>query len=151
MFGGYALDVMGDTWTWDGAKWTWHDTDGPPARSGAAMATLDGTAVLFGGSDTNGNALGDTWTWDGLKWMSRSVAGPSARAGAAMTTVNGTVLLFGGADSAGNARSDTWTWDGGSWAEPVGETSPLFASPRPRSRPRRVPFGAPQLRRRVPE
>jgi len=98
LFGGYdAVSDLGDTWTWDGVSWTQQDVSGPsPARSSAAMATLNGTVVLFGGL-REGSAvipaaeatLSDTWTWDGAKWTKLDVPGPSARFGAVMVTVGG--------------------------------------------------------------
>jgi N-acetylneuraminic acid mutarotase len=126
LFGGSDTtgNVLGDTWTWDGASWTRRDFIGPPARYGATMATLRDTVVLFGGlavGDGGLAALDDTWTWDGSSWTRQDVAGPSARESAAMATLGDTVVLFGGNDEAGGAMevsSDTWTWDGAGWTQP---------------------------------
>lgn len=34
LFGGWAGSYLGDTWGWDGKKWTMVATTGPPARAG---------------------------------------------------------------------------------------------------------------------
>jgi hypothetical protein len=64
----------GDTWTWDGSKWTPRNpVHSPPARREAAMA-YDSTrhvVVLFGGyagSAANLHEFNDTWTWNGSDW-----------------------------------------------------------------------------------
>jgi hypothetical protein len=83
------------------------------------MASLGGTAVLFGGNDedfSNG-ALSDTWTWDGTAWTQMSVSGPPGRRLAVMAPFGNTVVLFGGQDATATALSDTWAWDGSSWAQ----------------------------------
>jgi hypothetical protein len=43
LFGGgppMGLDVLGETWTWDGTSWTQRDVEGPSPRYLAAMAPL---------------------------------------------------------------------------------------------------------------
>jgi len=105
----------GDTWMWDGSSWTKLTASGPSARAHAAMATLGGTVVLFGGNDGTKD-LSDTWTWDGAAWTRVDVPGPSARSGAAIGTTGNTVLLFGGLSN-GTALGDTWTWDGRGWTQ----------------------------------
>lgn len=60
----------------------------PPPRAFAASAYDDAThqLVLFGGTDTTGDALGDTWTWNGSAWAEQHPsASPPARTNAAMT------------------------------------------------------------------
>jgi hypothetical protein len=70
LFGGYNSftgSIFGDTWEWDGVRWTQVDSTGPtPARSTTAMAydKARGKAVLFGGS-TDTVLLQDTWEWRG--------------------------------------------------------------------------------------
>lgn len=68
----------GDTWTWDGAKWTAQNpTHAPSPRVGAVMAydTVRRVVVLFGGGMPSGYfgystepSLNDTWTWNGIDW-----------------------------------------------------------------------------------
>jgi hypothetical protein len=56
---------------------------GPAARVGAAMATLNGKIVMFGGNDADG-CFDDTWIFDGASWSLLSVTGPSNRTGSAV-------------------------------------------------------------------
>jgi N-acetylneuraminic acid mutarotase len=118
--------VLDDTWTWDGATWTQHNTSGPSARRGASLATVGGTAVLFAGEPVAYPwivaDLNDTWTWDGAKWAQLDVAGPGVRCFASASTLNGLVVLFGGLnhDPVGTndelvSLNDTWTWNGLGW------------------------------------
>ena len=62
----------GDTWTWDGSKWTVQNPQhSPPARAGAAMAfdPVHGVVVMLGGSvPGSATQLHDTWTWNGSDW-----------------------------------------------------------------------------------
>ena len=67
LFGGAnnaGLNILGDTWTWNGTTWTQQTpATSPEARYSAAMAydPSSGQVVLFGGS-SNSNLLGDTWS-----------------------------------------------------------------------------------------
>jgi N-acetylneuraminic acid mutarotase len=106
---------LGDTWEYNGTAWTNRTVSGPPARADTAMATLDGSIVLFGGNDASGSILADTWTYDGATWTQRTVTG--GRYGHAMATLNGKVVLFGGVDANGVAYGDTWEWDGSTWTQ----------------------------------
>jgi hypothetical protein len=76
-----------DTWIWDGSTWTVapRQSNGPAARSQAAMASLNGQVVLFGGLDSQAHILGDTWIWNG-SWTPGPDAGPPARYVATMTS-----------------------------------------------------------------
>ena len=66
LFGGAndeGLNILGDTWTWNGTTWTQQTTvASPEARFSAAMAydPSSGQVVLFGG-ESNTDLLGDTW------------------------------------------------------------------------------------------
>jgi N-acetylneuraminic acid mutarotase len=132
LFGGEDSNrvALGDTWDFDGSIWTQRSTSGPPARYGAAAATLNGKFVLFGGAIITDAGLydpmDDTWEWDGSSWTQRNVAGPAARFGAAAASLNGKVVLFGGRGT--QNWGDTWEWDGSTWTQMT--TSP---SPSPRS------------------
>jgi Dockerin type I domain len=70
LFGG-GSDVtgsfFGDTWEWDGVRWTQVASTGPAARDASAMAfdKARGKVVLFGGTLVGGPALQDTWEWRG--------------------------------------------------------------------------------------
>jgi N-acetylneuraminic acid mutarotase len=133
LFGGVEpqTGVVSNTLLWNGARWAQEGVAGPPARTDASMASLNGTLVLFGG-EADGD-LGDTWTWDGATWTQHNVTGPSARGYHTMATLNDTVVLFGGTDLSQQFLNDTWTWDGASWtrrdvAGPVGRANAMMAT-----------------------
>jgi hypothetical protein len=127
------------TWTWDGTTWTMFAGEQPSQRVSAAMASLAGTPVLFGGYDANNNQLSDTWTWGGA-WSEASVTtNPGPRYGAAMASLGNTLVLFGGSNAPGEvtlnvpALADTWTWSGTTWTNlnvsgPTGRIGAAMAS-----------------------
>jgi len=111
-----AHGLLGDTWEWDGAKWTLAASVGPPARDHHALASDEGRGkvVLFGGWD--GKFLDDLWEWDGT-WKRVAARGPSARGGLPSLRydpVRLAVVLFGGWDDTG-PQNDLWSWDGRRW------------------------------------
>src|SRR5204863_10121471 len=82
LFGGIdlssgALNVLNDTWIWNGGDWVQlAPVTSPPARSGHGMvydAALQQT-ILFGGNGSVNATLNDTWTWDGSNWVKRNPA-----------------------------------------------------------------------------
>lgn len=113
LFGGLGSTRLGDTWEFDGARWTLVSTTGPVARAEAAMAydPVRRRTVLFGGTGTS--VLGDTWEWDGVSWVRNNISGPSARDRHAMCfdPISGQVMLHGGS-SGGN---ETWLYNGAAW------------------------------------
>lgn len=126
----------GDTWTFDGLRWTeQHPAVSPPPRDLAAAAYDAGRqyVVVFGGY-TRGGALADTWTWDGTTWTEQRPAhSPPVRYGArlAFDPATGKVVLFGGFGVLPTGTftylGDTWTWDGTDWTQEIPALSP---SPR---------------------
>ena len=90
LFGGFTGGVgisLNDTWTFNGTSWTQVPvSNSPPARGGAAMATLGNEVVLFGGYSLG--FLNDTWTFDGTSWSQVPVSKPPpARSGGTMATL----------------------------------------------------------------
>ena len=114
---------LGDTWEFDGERWTLRDTAGPAPRGspGVAHDSKRGLVILFGGSGAAG-FLGDTWAWDGTRWRQLATEGPSPRAMGYMAydARRDRVVLFGGrAGWPDGDLGDTWEWDGARW-HPVG-------------------------------
>jgi hypothetical protein len=104
LFGGYERSTdgnvrLGDTWEWDGRRWSLVATSGPAARSGAAMAYDDRRRrmVLFGGR-TPPALSGETWEWDGSAWARVADGGAEPRFNPVMAfdTLAGEVVRFGG-------------------------------------------------------
>jgi len=88
----------------------------PPARTFAAMATLNGQPVLFGGLDAGGVPLDDLWVFAPLgqqgKWL-QATGGlrPPARHRAALCPDGNSGLLLCGGVSRNGALDDTWRLD----------------------------------------
>jgi hypothetical protein len=144
MLTGNTFNVLGDTWTWDGANWTQQPTStAPSARMLASMAydPASATTVLFGGcgQSCGSNQLADTWTWNGTSWTQQTPAqSPLRRDAAALTfdDAHEALVLFGG-EVGGNCEfscpqlGDTWTWNGTTWQQLKGSGAPpprAFAS-----------------------
>ena len=108
---------LGDTWIWDGRKWSQVHADGPTPRDHhrAAYDKVRDRVVLFGG--WNGESLeGDTWEWDGFEWKRLARTGPAPRApfGLSFHDSLGFVVLAGGQNLT-RAFADMWAWDGLAW------------------------------------
>jgi hypothetical protein len=122
LFGGYQRTPrgnvrLGDTWVWDGERWSRRDDPGPSARSSAALAwdARRGRMVLFGGRATDALS-GETWEWDGARW--ERVAGgdtePRFNPVMAFDGRQGVMVRFGG--WTGKVRTaDTWLFRAARW------------------------------------
>jgi len=122
-----ATRLLGDTWVWDGARWTEVTGNQPSPRAEAAAAwdPKRQRLVLFGGyswADGTRTYLQDTWEFNGKAWARFATGGPSPRSGAAIAfdPELGQVVLFGGSP----AKNDTWVWDGTAWSEVPAPTPP---------------------------
>ncbi|MGE0128996.1 MAG: kelch repeat-containing protein [Blastocatellales bacterium] len=121
LFGGYhqvngERRRLGDTWEWDGARWTQASATGPSARNGVAMVYDRGRdrVALFGGNLMNGGGT-ETWEWDGHAWRRIEVM-TEGRFNPALTydEARRRVVRFGGWN--GKERTgDTWEYDGKTW------------------------------------
>jgi hypothetical protein len=127
LFGGAVESgQFGDTWEWDGTRWTQVATTGPSARAGMQLAYDERRRVIvgFGGYDqAAGRLLGDTWTWNGTTWTEASRSGPTPRTHHTLAhdSARGRVVLFGGNTTAAPPTTDglvaeTWEWDGAAWS-----------------------------------
>jgi hypothetical protein len=133
LFGGQGKGVrLGDTWEYDGTRWTAKCVDAPcnqampSARSRHTMAYDEkrGKTVLFGGID--GPIEGDTWEWDGTHWeqLQPPVSPPPRAYGVlAYDALRSAILLFGGEGGA-SSLADAWTWDGTVWRQEIDTESP---------------------------
>ena len=122
LFGGEKTDgtPFGDTWVWDGKRWNGVPGDGPPARTGHAMAynPSQNLTILFGGYSNRHE--GDTWAFDGHQWRRLTTHGPSARTGHAMaySPQSETVYLYGGTSQDNwTVLGDLWEWNGERWRQ----------------------------------
>ena len=125
-FGGSGgrAQTHGDTWEFDGTRWTKLATVSPPARQAFAMVFDErrGRTVAFGGSGSSSpgqppQRFDDTWEYDGITWTrSQTSTAPSARVspGAVYDSKRGVVIIFGGLGADG-FLGDTWSWNGTEW------------------------------------
>lgn len=125
-FSGSAQTALGDTWSWDGSRWTeLHPRTSPPPLTAALMAydPAHRVVVLTGGerapaSGTEVSPNRTTWTWNGSDWTrvpsapTPASAGPAAVAGDDAT---GQLILV--TTAAGCGGTGTWLWRGDAWAE----------------------------------
>src|SRR5262249_14611635 len=120
LFGGDTMmNLLADTWLWDGAQWTQaQPTQSPPPRAGHRLEWDGQRVVLFGGH-TDGGVLNDVWSWTGTTWPRAPVGpGPSGRAGMGLSYFHPLkeLVVYGGFNAAG-PLTDAWALhsDGG-WA-----------------------------------
>ena len=124
LFGGYdrideKLHRLGDTWEWDGVRWTQINVPGPSPRNGAALVydSVREKIVLFGGGTAAG-VSGETWEWDGKAWIENRAALTQGRFNCAMAfdVARRKVIRFGGRYG-GKPLGDTWEYDGKTWTQ----------------------------------
>jgi hypothetical protein len=132
VFGGAtdATDGSSDTWVFSNSMWTREPLlTPPPGRSEAALASFNGSLVMFGGVDINGFPLADAYQWNGLNWLPFNA--PPTRYAATAAALGNKIVVFGGTDEMGNIVDDTLVWDGIAWQNPmpaVHPTARYFAS-----------------------
>src|SRR5207302_1554345 len=111
----FVSDAMGETWTFDGKRWTLVDTNGPRYHTVSAYAydPLSKTILLFGGVCNMAPCPGnDMWSWDGKSWTQLHPASTPPPGFAAMVFDAATkqmILLA--------SNGTTWTWDETRWTE----------------------------------
>jgi hypothetical protein len=132
LFGGRSgsgTGLLGDTWTWDGRRWSErHPTHSPSPRSAAAMSSdPDGGGVLLvGGVGPDGRVLSDDWEWNGQDWQPLPGQTGPVRAGAVMTfdPIAGHIVLVGGQAGAADRPTTTWVRAGGVWEARLVDPAP---------------------------
>lgn len=127
LFGGLTTEnnesfTLGDTWSWDGIRWTLKNINGPHRNSaGISYSTTTKLTYLFGGQkiDTNPSSseiLSDMWFWDGSKWTEFFLSppnNPEARLHIFMASKPGEIVMHGGTNttiSKSNFFGLTGTW-----------------------------------------
>ena len=132
LFGGSTIgssSALGDTWEFDGTRWTQRTPANAPSPRSSATLVYDRrrqVSVLVGGF-VGGLGQGDTWEWNGQDWALRLVNAPGVRGGAsgAYDPVHDLVCIHGGATVAGGpVRNDFWQFDGGGWQRVVTTIAP---------------------------
>ena len=126
MFGGRGAGpdngdyMFGDTWEWDGSRWYFRATNGPPAQFDHHMAydPKRAVTVLYGGF---GASVGGVWEWDGNQWNSVTpTKGPATnyyQDAGAMDFDPSTGLIFFGPATDGFSLSFYFYWNGRDWID----------------------------------
>jgi hypothetical protein len=133
LYGGLAFggstgqEALGDTWVWDGERWTeLHPRSSPPPLTGALMAwdPASRRLVLTGGQTTSPLGViqpsSETWTWDGSRWSQQVDGDLPASAGPATLATDGSdgeLVLVTARPACRGFR--TWVWGDGTWEVPV--------------------------------
>jgi hypothetical protein len=117
--GNGLLLIDGDTWLFDGHRWTQQPGINPPARIlGSSCSSLTDVYIFGGYSIQNSSYQSDLWKRSGGTWAQVNGSGPAARDRSAMAydQARGELVLFGGNDAAGEL-GDTWVFDGVAWTQ----------------------------------
>lgn len=111
-----SIEVLGDTWTFDGTTWSEIAGATIPIRQGAAAARHGARAVITGGATTSVGRLDDAYEFDPANQTWTQIAGgfPAHRA-AAMTTLEDQAVLIGG--STPGASPSLHRFDDATWTE----------------------------------
>ncbi|HTL15642.1 MAG TPA: immunoglobulin domain-containing protein [Patescibacteria group bacterium] len=124
MFGGRGAGpengdfMFNDTWEWDGLRWYFRTTNGPPAQFDHHMAYDErrGVTVCYGGF---GASAALVWEWDGTQWTSVAPTngpGTSYYQNAGSMDYDPTLgNVFFGPGTDGFAARFFWSWDGQQW------------------------------------
>jgi cysteine-rich repeat protein len=122
----------GDTWEWDGRKWTQiSPAASPPARAGAVL-DYDTSAQrirLFGGDNYNGTdtTYTDVYSYDGSTWSALASAGrQSVRMATMSYDANANKLVTFGGVIAGTTTpvQTTWVWSSANGWQQLSPASP---------------------------
>ena len=105
---------LGDTWEWDGQRWTRINVTGPSARDHTQMVYDPARRVIVlhgGGLDEEAT---ETWMYDGRAWTRAAFRGPSRRyAQMVFDTRSNAVLLYGG--FAQQPSNEVWRLEESAW------------------------------------
>lgn len=103
LYGGWnGSSALGDTWSWNGTKWTDHGTAGtagPRVQPALCWTPWLGVVMFGGAAAIGGPYFGDTMAWTGTDWLATFTLGsPTPRYGHDMVldTARNRVVMFGG-------------------------------------------------------
>lgn len=134
---GGVLDLLSDTWTWDGTDWTQRaPVKSPPPTIFLPMAYDAGTQTVIAVRDNDPTPSTSTWKWDGTNWVTLTTMGhpswPKQGAGIAYSSDSSAIVLFGTVYGLGvTTDPKTWTFKSNTWTPHAASSS----GPKPRSSP----------------
>ena len=126
---GNSWPATTETWQFSGTSWqAISTTHTPTAIYGLNLEMVGGTAVLFGGYDSQDVALAETWTFDGLDWQQMTISSTIPARGSAASASDGSQMwLFGGQERL-TYFADLWRYDGVAWSEVTTSNTPSARS-----------------------
>jgi hypothetical protein len=114
-----ASDTLGDTWEWDGARWTEETGAGPAPRDHVSMAydPAGRRIVLAGGANPAEGMLAETWQRVGKRWSRTEYTATPALAGhhVLFDARASRPLIFGGFASRQQPTASIWGLAGQAW------------------------------------
>ena len=126
LFGGAVdMEVLGDTWEWDGEQWAQVSAEGPPPRfpGGLVYDAARQEVLMYSGHFAEATGAftdyDDLWAWDGTSWreIAQNEPTPGHRTHPAMAfdpNTESVLLISSGSQT---FLSDIWAWDGTQWTE----------------------------------
>ena len=121
LFGGYnriqtEINLLGDTWEWNGEIWQKMSESGPPPQNGCAMVYDECRQVIVFWGQNAERTQGETWEWNGQNWNQVMTATTARRYNSAMTydRRKQKTIRFGGW-SGEKRTNDVWEYDGIKW------------------------------------
>jgi hypothetical protein len=138
LFGGQAgvfpnINVLADTWEWDGTSWAQKATTGPSGRVHATIAfdRARGKIVLFGGFNAGTNQeLRDIWEWDGTSWQQSSVSGPTNSIALGVAYDEKTAAMYVFSMAVGGGPPSAARWNGATLTAAAAAAPPCVPIPR---------------------
>jgi hypothetical protein len=122
---GQGLQLLRDTWTWDGKTWNKGDSaQNPPASTGAGLIydSKRGRVIALVNVYQDSKQSNQTWQWDGKNWArilpTTEIPGPRYHSGVAYDQAHDMVVVFGRRTGPGmnlTEDADTWTFNGKTW------------------------------------
>ena len=146
--GGSGGVRVGDTWEWNGTKWSEIVVASPPEtrdEHGLAFDASTGHVVMYGGhGGTSNSILNETWEWTGAAWTP-AAAGPGARTNSVLAyDVGRSALVMFGGEIGAVPQNATYIRQSDVWTERIPATPPgrsEFAMTYDAGRARVVMFG----------
>ena len=124
LFGGRSPNVLGDTWTFDGRRWSSRTQAVSPNARYSAAATWDAARevlLLHGGTNgqSQGGLFGDLWSWDGTSWtvLTPTPGNHHEHAFVYDPVRQVSVLIYGRTNTTGLSLQAVREWDGTSWSD----------------------------------
>ena len=117
--GGYEKSTKGDSWSFNGRKWSSVQTNNIGTRDHHKMVYADhlNAFVLYGGQNSKREFDSTTWLLKGKQFIPLNIEGPGVRYhfGMAYDRSRKRIVLYGGGRA--SHRKELWEFDGNLWVK----------------------------------